>query len=140
VRTGRREEFAQHGWDTDDIPDPQSPETFRASKLDWGERHGERGERLISWTRDLIALRRRLADLSDGRRDRVEVTYDEAARWLVVRRGRTAVACNLAPTRQQVPLPSTPDGMLLASEHGFVFKDALVELDGESVAILDLLA
>jgi maltooligosyltrehalose trehalohydrolase len=144
VRTGRREEFAGHGWAEaeahgDDIPDPQSPATFAGSKLNWAERESERGERLTSWTRDLIALRRRLPDLADGRRDRLAVTYDETDRWLVVHRGRTAIACNLASARQAVPLPGTPDGMLLASEHGFVFRDALVELDGESVAILDLL-
>jgi maltooligosyltrehalose trehalohydrolase len=126
VRKGRREEFATHGWDTDDIPDPQSPATFRASKLDWKEPQSERGERLIAWTRDLIALRRSRAD-------------DEGDRWLVVRRGRTAVACNLARERSAVPLPGTPDGVLLASAHGFVFRDGAVELDGESVAVLDLL-
>ena len=36
---------------------------------------------------------------SDGRRDRVQVTYDEDARWLVVRRGRLHVICNLAGER-----------------------------------------
>ena len=138
VRTGRRAEFASHGWDTEDVPDPQSPATFEASKLDWSELGTERGERLAQWTRDLIALRRARTDLSDGRRDRVQVTHDEAARWLVVVRGSTAVACNLAADRQAVPLPGTPDRMLLASEHGFVFRDGSVELAAESVAILDL--
>ena len=139
VRTGRRAEFASHGWETEDVPDPQSPATFEASKLDWAELETERGERLAQWTRDLIALRRARTDLSDGRRDRVQVTYDEAARWLVVVRGSTAVACNLASERQAVPLPGTPDGLLLASEHGFVFRDGSVELAEESVAVLDLL-
>jgi maltooligosyltrehalose trehalohydrolase len=68
------------------------------------------------------------------------VTYDETARWVVLRRGSTAVACNLGPERQGVPLSGTPEGVLLASTHGFVFRDGLVELDGESVAVLDLLA
>ena len=139
VRNGRRAEFASHGWSTEDVPDPQSPATFEASKLDWSEAESERGQVLAAWTRDLIALRRSRTELSDGRRERVQVTYDEEARWIVVQRGRTAVACNLAPERQALPLPATPDGMLLASEPGFVFRDAQVELDGESVAILDLL-
>ena len=30
VRNGRRAEFAEHGWHTDDVPDPQDPETFGA--------------------------------------------------------------------------------------------------------------
>jgi maltooligosyltrehalose trehalohydrolase len=140
VRRGRRAEFASHGWETEEVPDPQSPTTFAASKLDWKEPQDERGARLLAWYRDLIALRRNRLDLSDGRRDRVRVTYDEQARWLVVRRGSTAVACNLSSERQPVPLPGTPDGVLLASSHGFVFRDGVVEIDGESVAVLDLLA
>ncbi|MFN2522163.1 MAG: malto-oligosyltrehalose trehalohydrolase [Mycobacteriales bacterium] len=140
VRTGRRAEFASHGWDTDDVPDPQAPETVEASKLDWDEATSERGEQLIAWTRSLIALRRSRADLSDGRRDRVTVTYDEDGAWLVVQRGRTALACNLSGERRAVPLPGTPDGVLLASAPGFVFRDGTVELDAESAAVLDLLA
>jgi maltooligosyltrehalose trehalohydrolase len=140
VRRGRREEFASHGWDTDQVPDPQSPTTFEAAKLDWKEPESERGARLLEWYRSLIALRRTRLDLSDGRRDRVEVSYDEEARWLVVRRGSTAVACNLSGERHAVPLSGTPDVVLLASSHGFVFRDGFVEIDGESVAVLDLLA
>ena len=140
VRRGRRAEFASHGWDTEDVPDPQSPATFEASKLDWKERDTDRGQRLIAWTRDLIALRRSRTELSDGRRDRVQVTHDEDARWIVVRRGRIAVACNLSAQRQAVPLPGTPDRVLLASEPGFAFGGQAVQLDGESVAVLELLA
>ena len=139
VRRGRREEFASHGWSTAEVPDPQSQATFEASKLDWKESDDERGARLLAWTRELIALRRSRLDLCDGRRDRVQVSYDEQAQWLVVTRGHTAVACNLSSDRQAVPLPGTPDAVLLASAHGFVFRDGTVELDGQSVAVLDLL-
>ncbi|MCB0946967.1 MAG: malto-oligosyltrehalose trehalohydrolase, partial [Mycobacterium sp.] len=34
---GRKAEFADHGWDAAEIPDPQDPETFLRSKLDWAE-------------------------------------------------------------------------------------------------------
>ena len=138
VRNGRRAEFGAHGWDTDDVPDPQAAETFTSSTLDWAEADDERGARLLAWTRDLIALRRSRLDLSDGRRDRVAVSWDEDARWLVVRRGSTAVACNLAGHRQEVPLPGTPTSVLLASEQGFTYRDGFVELDGESVVVLTL--
>jgi maltooligosyltrehalose trehalohydrolase len=140
VRTGRREEFASHGWDSDDVPDPQAESTFQASKLDWKEPQDDRGAELLAWTRDLIALRRSRLELCDGHRDRVRVTYDEDARWLVVCRGTVAVACNLGPDRRAVPLPGTPEAVLLASSQGFVFRDGVVEIDGESVAVLDLLA
>ncbi len=139
VSQGRRAEFGSHGWATEDIPDPQERSSFEASKLDWSELDGEREQALLAWTRDLLALRRSRLDLSDGRRDRVEVTYDEQARWLVVRRGRVAVACNLRQERQTVPVPGTPVAALLASETGFVYGDGKVETDGESVVVLELL-
>jgi maltooligosyltrehalose trehalohydrolase len=140
VRQGRRAEFASHGWSTDEVPDPQSEATFHASKLDWKEPTDERGATLLRWTRDLLALRRLRLDLCDGRRDRVKVTYDEQARWLVVQRGATAVACNLAPERQTLDLVGTPDAVLLSSKHGFVFRAGAVDLEGESVAVLDMLS
>ena len=34
---GRKAEFGSHGWSEDDVPDPQDPETFARSRLDWSE-------------------------------------------------------------------------------------------------------
>ena len=34
---GRKAEFAEHGWNADEIPDPQDPRTFMRSKLEWDE-------------------------------------------------------------------------------------------------------
>ena len=34
---GRLQEFARMGWDPDLVPDPQDPQTFQRSKLDWSE-------------------------------------------------------------------------------------------------------
>jgi maltooligosyltrehalose trehalohydrolase len=138
VREGRRAEFASHGWSTGDVPDPQSRQTFLHSKLDWSEVGDERGQALLGWYRELIALRRQRPELSDGRRDRVEVEVDEDAAWVVVRRGNLAVACNLSGERQRLPLPAAPTGVLAASSHGFVFSDGAVEIDGESAVVLDL--
>ncbi len=138
VRRGRRAEFASHGWATEDVPDPQSLSTFQASKLDWSELTDGSAQDLLAFTRDLIALRRRRPELTDGRRDWVSVSYDEDSRWLVIRRGRVAVACNLSDERQIVPLQGTPTAVLLASARGFVFRDGEIDLDAESVAVLDL--
>ncbi|HVM27853.1 MAG TPA: DUF3459 domain-containing protein, partial [Mycobacteriales bacterium] len=138
VRTGRRAEFAGHGWDTDDVPDPQAEQTFLDSKLDWSELDDERSASLLGWYRDLLALRRALPELTDGRRDRVAVEVDDDAQWIVVRRGDVAVACNLSERRQRLPLPAAPESVLLASAPGFVFADGAVEVDGESAVILQL--
>ena len=133
VREGRRREFARHGWRTDDIPDPEDPVTFEASKLDW-----KVDEDLLAFYSSLLALRRSRTDLSDGRRDHLSVTWDDDARWVVVRRGQVAIACNLAADRQSVPLPGTPKAMLLTSAEGWVFGDGYVQAGGESVVVLEL--
>ena len=138
VSAGRRGEFIAHGWDTSEIPDPHAESTYRASQLDWTERDGEREQGLLAWTRDLISLRRSRPELTGGDRAAVEVTYDQDARWLVVRRGQVAVAVNLAGTRQAVPLPGAPQQVLLASTSGFVYGGEQVETDGESVLVLQL--
>jgi maltooligosyltrehalose trehalohydrolase len=133
VRQGRKEEFARHGWNADDIPDPQDPATFLQSKLDW-----KMDEELLAFYRSLIALRRSRADLSDGRRDQISLEWDDEARWLVMRRGQVAVACNLSAERQTLALPGAPIHVLLASSHGWVYGDGHVETDGESVVVLEL--
>ena len=138
VSKGRRAEFATHGWETEDVPDPQAEQTYRDSQLDWSEREGAREQELLAWTRSLLALRRERPELTDGRRDRVQVTYDEDERWVVVRRGQVAVVCNLGEQRRTVPVPGSPLGVLLASAHGFTFGDGQVETDGESVVVLEL--
>ncbi|MCW2607004.1 MAG: maltooligosyl trehalose hydrolase [Frankiales bacterium] len=138
VRKGRRAEFASHGWNTADVPDPQSEQTFRDSTLDWSELEQDRSASLLRWTRDLIALRRSRPELSDGRRDRVHVSYDADARWLVVQRGRVALVCNLSGDRQTVPVSSPAVAVLLASTPGFVHGPDGVQTDGESAVLVEL--
>jgi maltooligosyltrehalose trehalohydrolase len=55
---GRIAEFAEMGWDESAVPDPQDPETFRRSHLDWGERSREPHRRILELYRELILLRR----------------------------------------------------------------------------------
>ena len=138
VATGRKEEFAAHGWDTDDVPDPQDPATFERSKLDWSEPDREGHADVLDWYRRLIGLRRARPELTDPRLDLVEVAYDEAARWLVVHRGALRVAVNLGDTRQELPLEGTPVGVLLSSVPGFVYRDGVIELEPASAAIVEL--
>ncbi len=138
VRQGRRAEFGSHGWDTEDVPDPQDEATMRASTLDWDEPAQDGHAALLAWTRDLIALRRARPELSDGHRDRTEVTYDEAQRWLVVQRGRVAVVVNLGGERRSVPLSASPQAVLLASEPGVEHAGGQLWLAGESVAVVEL--
>ena len=105
VRKGRRGEFEAFGWDPEEVPDPQDPETFERSKLRWEERDEEPHRDMEAWYRALIALRRSRPDLLDGDMEAVRREVDEQRRTLVVRRGDVAVACNLSEEPRTVDLP-----------------------------------
>ncbi len=101
---GRKAEFADHGWDADDVPDPQDPQTFLRSKLDWDEVEQGAHAQLLAFYRGLIALRHHEPDLADPWLSHLVVDYDEDQRWIVMRRGHFAVACNLGEDPVQVPV------------------------------------
>ncbi len=74
VTEGRRREFAAFAAFAAPeararIPDPQAPETFLSSRLDWRERQHEPHAAVLRLYRSLIALRRVLPPLRDARRD-----------------------------------------------------------------------
>lgn len=105
---GRKDEFAEHGWDRDDVPDPQDPATFERSKLDWSELQDDPHARLLDCYRRMIALRHARAELSDPWLEHLHVDYDEDARWVVLHRGHLRIACNLGPEPVTVPVGGTP--------------------------------
>jgi maltooligosyltrehalose trehalohydrolase len=129
---GRKKEFADHGWDADEIPDPQDPQTFQRSKLDWSELDAGDHARLLALYRDLIALRRSETDLAEPWLQRLVVDYDEDARWIAMRRGRLTVACNLGADPVTVPFAGD---LVLCSDFPTV-GDARTELPAHSFAIL----
>jgi maltooligosyltrehalose trehalohydrolase len=129
---GRKAEFAEHGWDADDIPDPQDPQTFARSKLNWDEVDSGEHARLHAFYRDLIALRRTEADLADPWLEHVVVDYDEDQRWIVMRRNRLVIACNLGTAATSVPV----SGELVLSWNSPSIGAKATELPGHSSAIL----
>jgi len=143
VRSGRRAEFAAHGWSPDEVADPQDPSTFEASRLDWAEMNKDLHQEYFGWYRQLIELRRANPELTDGRLDRVRCVHDEedggdGVGWFVLYRGSIAVACNLGKARRTVPLDGSPTNVLLSSARGFVFRHNEIELEAESVAIVTI--
>jgi maltooligosyltrehalose trehalohydrolase len=134
VRRGRRAEFAAFGWDPEQVPDPQSPETFARSTLDWRERDDATHAPMLAWYRTLIALRRRVATLTDGRTDRVDVRVDETRGTLVVVRGPVTMAANLGEAPARVTLDDA-GALVAASEAGVAAVEHGVHLLPDSVAI-----
>ena len=136
VREGRRHEFARFDWSPDDVPDPQSESTFLRSKLDWSELTRAPHAEVLEWHRSLIHLRRRLPALHDGCREDVQTQFDEADRWLVIRRGSVSIACNLAERAQRLPYATArPNEILLASKPGAVLGRNGLEIPAEAVVI-----
>jgi maltooligosyltrehalose trehalohydrolase len=137
VREGRRREHPMPAGA--EVPDPQDPETFRRSKLDWSEPDREPHRSLLEWHRRLIQLRRSEPDLSSHDRKLVSTVFDEDARWLVVHRGRFSIAANLAGERKAVPFPGG-FSVVMASEEGVGVEvsggEARAWLPPRSVAIL----
>jgi malto-oligosyltrehalose trehalohydrolase len=137
VREGRRSEFAAHGWAGADVPDPEDPQTFERSKLDWSQPGAQPHAGLLAWYRELIALRRSRPELTDPRLDEVQVRFDEDARWLVVTRGRLMIVASLGDVPLEVPLPEPPVAVLAASRPGVTCGAAAVTMPGASLAVLD---
>ncbi|HSC90092.1 MAG TPA: alpha-amylase family glycosyl hydrolase [Gaiellaceae bacterium] len=91
VREGRREEFAAFGaFSAEDVPDPQDPGTFHASKLTWT---GEPELRRL--VRRLLELRRTLPR-------ECRVAWNEEERWLAVRRGPVELVANFSEREVEV--------------------------------------
>jgi maltooligosyltrehalose trehalohydrolase len=133
---GRKGEFAAHGWDADEVPDPQDPETFTRSKLDWSEVTEEPHDRLLAVHRALLALRRAHPDLVDPDLSAVEVGWDDADRWLLVRRGSLRVVANLADQPREVDLDRSATEVLFATGELPALDGETVTLPAQSAAVL----
>jgi maltooligosyltrehalose trehalohydrolase len=105
---GRKAEFAGHGWDAEDVPDPQDPQTFQRSKLNWDEAGSGEHARLLDLYRDLIALRHNEPDLVDPWLKHLVIDYDEDQHWIMMRRNRLVIACNLGTETTTVPVTGEP--------------------------------
>jgi maltooligosyltrehalose trehalohydrolase len=134
VQTGRRREFASHGWAESDVPDPQDPATFERSKLDWSEPAKPGHAEILDLYKRLIALRHSRPDLSDPRLDQVDVWHGD--QYVVMRRGHCVVAANLAPVPQAVSLRAVPSKVLLATEPGVVLQRDRAELPAQSAVVI----
>ena len=135
VTEGRRNEFASFGWSPEDIPDPQSPETFERSKLNWNEAGEEPHRTMLEWHRQLIQLRRSYPELTDGDLDCVAVHTDEARHLLALTRGSFTVVCNFNSSPNSYDV-SKRSKIILSSEHDIGLVGSLLSLPPESVAVL----
>ena len=121
TREGRRREFAAFAeFRGREVPDPQDPATFDASKL---TREGE-----PAGLRDLYAaLLRARRELPPGDADAIE--HDEHAGWLRVRRGPFVLLASFSRRDSHVPLDGVAEVVVAAGhvtlEPGYVLLSPL---------------
>ncbi|WP_372967717.1 malto-oligosyltrehalose trehalohydrolase [Microbacterium sp.] len=128
---GRIAEFARMGWDPARVPDPQDPETFRRSRLEWDEIAEPHHERLLALYRRLIALRRERPELTDPDMAHTVVSVIDAeaapqSRAYRIDRGALSVLVNL--TGAEVEFAVDADARILV-------ETSEVSVTGRSVAL-----
>lgn len=148
VTAGRRKEFEHferfHG---EDVPDPQAPETFERSRLDWSERESLGHAEVLALHRELLRLRRTDPRLGTRTRDSFDAwAFGTDAVVLERRHGASVlqVVLNISGTLRY-PLPAGTKVMLWSEEPRFggalpdapLEGDALV-LDGPGAAVISL--
>jgi maltooligosyltrehalose trehalohydrolase len=135
VSAGRKKEFEGFGWKPDEIPDPESIETFQRSKLKWEEIWERQHEEMIEWYRKLIALRKKTDCLNNGEAGNTRASYCEEQRWFRFERGSILVCCNLGGTQREFELPKG-SRILMASRDLAEVSDSALVLPPDTVAIL----
>lgn len=136
VELGRLREFERMGWDAATVASPQDPETFQRSKLDWSESEHGRHAVILQVYRDLARIRRTVPDLTTPDLRKSSVSFDEQARWLVLRRGSAVVAVNFGANPVSVDLGHTPYELTWTTPTAARLTGERLELPGHAGALL----
>ena len=140
VRTGRAAEFARMGWDESVVPDPQDPETFRRSHLDWAEPELPAHARLLDLYRALARLRRAHPELTDPAWHTLQAVDETPGsapgeRRFTLWRGSLRIHVNLAPDPWAVAA-GDDDTVLLATSPATTRADGVLTLPADAAVIL----
>ncbi len=148
VTEGRRTEFSGHGWNAEDVPDPQSADTLAASRLLWDERFEQPHAELLAWYGDLIRLRREQAARHLGQRTSPatsgvtcewETGSDGRPSWFSVAHGGQITVVNFGEHTLTRPLHLDARSLLAWRDCADVTADgARVRLQPRGCAILGL--
>ncbi len=118
VREGRRREFAGFGWQGE-VPDPQSEDTFAASRPRWNRAEQGTHAGVLALYRDLLRIRRALPLLRPGAAEPA-VRFAEREEWVAMRlSGRDQVldaVFNFATGPREVPGIAVPADLLLHTD------------------------
>ena len=135
VAEGRAREFSSFKWQGE-VPNPQDPDTFLRSKLDWNELDRAQHAELLEWHRQLIALRRSRT-FGNATRSRPVVKFSVPKLWLTYVHGGVLAVFNFADLPQRVPMPAGEWEPVLASETRFTDKAAAREVPAGGTLIYE---
>ena len=130
---GRLKEFERMGWDPAVVPNPQDPETFSRSKLNWEEASQGEHAKLLDLYRALGALRHSTPELAEGGFAATEVEFNDDEQWLILVRGGVRALFNFGAE----PLTSNLDGdILLVTDPKAALADGTLTVPAESAVIV----
>ncbi|RME63124.1 MAG: malto-oligosyltrehalose trehalohydrolase [Nitrospirae bacterium] len=122
VREGRRKEFEGFQW-PEMIPEPDDPETFLRSKLNWAKLQNRKHRALYELYRHLISLRKTEPALKNGLRGFTGAEEDTKKKKLLYitrtssdRSSRLLGVFNLKPQEEEFYVPETLRAILSSEE------------------------
>ena len=134
VAEGRKREFGDFAA-TDEFPNPEDPETFERSKLDWSEVHEGHHAQMLEWVKDLVQLRRSRVALNDGSMQHLLVSTDDARRTLVMVRDEVRVVVNFGTEDYTVDLLEE-ECLRASSRAGLAAQSNKLQLPPMTLAVL----
>lgn len=126
------------GWDPEVVPDPQDPETFERSKLDWAESETGDHARLLALYRSLSDLRRSIPAFTDPSFAHITASHSDELRWFRLDRGPVTTLVNFGDELLTLPVAggSAAAEVLLATDAEAALVANQVTLPGHSAIIL----
>jgi maltooligosyltrehalose trehalohydrolase len=134
VAEGRKRDFAAFGFQ-DEVPDPEDPKTYEASKLNWDEVGEGKHAEMLTWTKELIKLRRSTVALNDGSMHHLLVSTDDKRRTLVMHRDEARIVVNFGERTYSFDLLDG-ERLCLCSRNELEVKDGRLELPAMTLAVL----
>lgn len=135
---GRLAEFEAMGWDESVVPDPQDPDTFARSHLDWAEvtapDSDPRHRRTLDLYRRLAELRRALPDLTDPDFAALSAEADEDARTFVLHRGAVDIVVNFGD--DAVAMETGTGNLVLTTDDAVSVHSGRITLPARSAAVM----
>jgi maltooligosyltrehalose trehalohydrolase len=140
VSEGRKKEYAS--FLGQGFIDPQSPEAFDTSKLDWRQLAQPQHQDMLKFHRDLLALRKHHKCLSNCRKDLTAVAFNQDARWITIERSdesgeRAIIVCSLSDRKNEIPLdlPAPATLALFGGEDGAQSAPARIEAGRRNITL-----